>query len=44
MEQDDFWQKIESMLRNYQRGYTPLRWFRSWGGWTSGRIGYFAFF
>lgn len=43
MEQLEFWQKIESMLRNYERSYTSMRWFRGWGGWTRGREGYFAF-
>ncbi len=32
MEQQEFWQKIESSLRNYERAYTPMRWFRHWGG------------
>ena len=43
MEQDEFWQKIESILSNYHCCYTPVRWFRSWGGRTRGREGFFAF-
>jgi hypothetical protein len=43
MEHHEFWQKIESYLRNYERAYTPVRWFREWGGLTRGRRGYFIF-
>jgi hypothetical protein len=42
MEQLEFWQKMESMLGNYERGYAPVRWFRGWGGLTRGRDGYFV--
>jgi len=31
------------MLRNYHCCYATVRWFRSWGGWTRGREGFFAF-
>ena len=44
MEQHEFWTKIEAILRNYERTYAPVRWFRSWGGLTRGREGYFVFF
>ncbi len=43
MEHQEFWQKIESSLRNYERAYTPMRWFRHWGGLTRGRRGQFIF-
>ena len=43
MEHQEFWQKIESSLRNYERAYTPRRWFRHWGGLTKGRRGHFIF-
>ena len=43
MEHHEFWQKIESALRNYERAYTPVRWFRHWGGLTRGRRGQFIF-
>ncbi len=43
MEQHEFWQKLESLLRNYERAYTPMRWFRHWGGLTKERQGYFIF-
>ncbi len=39
----EFWQKIESFLRNYERTYAPVRWFRHWGGLTKERQGYFIF-
>ena len=44
MEHREFWQKIESSLRNYEQTYAPVRWFGSWGGLTRGREGYFIFF
>jgi hypothetical protein len=40
----EFWQKIESLLTDYNRSYAPVRWFRGWGGWTVGREGYFVLF
>src|SRR5574341_306283 len=43
MEHHEFWQKIESFLRNYERTYAPVRWFRHWGGLTKERQGYFIF-
>ena len=43
MEHHEFWQKIESALRNYERAYTPVRWFRHWGGLTRSRRGHFVF-
>ncbi len=43
MGHQEFWQKIESSLRNYERAYTPVRWFRHWGGLTRGRRGQFIF-
>lgn len=43
MEHQEFWQKIESSLRSYERAYTPMRWFRHWGGLTRGRQGHFIF-
>jgi hypothetical protein len=43
MEHHEFWQKIESYLRNYERAYAPMHWFRDWGGLTSGRQGYVIF-
>jgi hypothetical protein len=43
MEHHEFWQKIESALRNYERAYTPVRWFRHWGGLTRSRRGHFIF-
>jgi hypothetical protein len=44
MEQQEFWQKIELFLRNYEQAYAPVRWFGGWGGLTRGREGYFVFF
>ncbi len=43
MEHQEFWQKIESSLRNYEQTYTPLRWFRHWWGLTRSRRGQFIF-
>jgi len=43
MEHHEFWQKVEAILRKYERAYTPVRWFRNWGGMTRGREGYFDF-
>jgi hypothetical protein len=43
MEHDEFWQKIESFLRNYERAYAPMHWFRNWGGLTRGKQGRFVF-
>ncbi len=43
MEHHEFWQKIEALLRKYERTYAPVRWFRDWGGLTGGRQGYFVF-
>jgi hypothetical protein len=43
MEHHEFWQKIEAILRNYEQAYTPMRWFRHWGGLTRGRRGQFIF-
>ena len=43
MEHHEFWQKIESALRNYEQAYTPVRWFHHWGGLTRGRRGQFIF-
>lgn len=43
MEHHEFWQKIESFLRNYERAYAPVRWFGDWGGLTKGRQGYVVF-
>jgi hypothetical protein len=43
MEQHDFWQKMESTLRNYEAAYSAERWFRDWGGLTRKRKGYFIF-
>ncbi len=43
MEQQEFWQKIESFLRNYDEVYSQARWFGNWGGLTRGREGYFVF-
>jgi hypothetical protein len=43
MKHHEFWQKIESFLRNYERAYAPVHWFRNWGGLTKGRQGYFVF-
>ena len=40
----DFWQKIESFLKDYDLAYAPVRWFGGWGGLTRGREGYFVFF
>ena len=39
----EFWQKIGSSLRNYEQTFTPVRWFREWGGLTRGRRGHFIF-
>jgi hypothetical protein len=44
MDHQEFWQKIELYLRNYEKTYTPNRWFGGWGGLTGGREGYFVFF
>jgi hypothetical protein len=41
MKQHEFWQKIESGLRNYEGAYSAERWFRDWGGLTRKRKGYF---
>lgn len=43
MERHEFWRKLESFLRNYERAYAPVRWFRDWGGLTKERQGYFVF-
>ncbi len=43
MEHQEFWQKIESSLRKYEQTYTPMRWFRHWGGLTKSRRGQFIF-
>jgi hypothetical protein len=43
MEHQEFWQKIEAALWNYERTYTPMRWFGHWGGLTKGRRGQFIF-
>lgn len=43
MEHHEFWQTLESFLRNYERAYASLRWFRHWGGLTKERQGYFIF-
>ena len=43
MEQHQFWQRIESFLRNYERTYTPAHWFRDWGGLTRDKQGRFVF-
>jgi len=43
MEHREFWQKIESILLNYENLYSPLRWFRSWAGLTKDREGYYIF-
>lgn len=43
MEHHEFWEKLESFLRNYERAYAPVRWFGGWGGLTTGREVYFAF-
>ncbi len=43
MKHQEFWQKIESFLRNYERAYAPVHWFRDWGGLTKERQGYFVF-
>lgn len=44
MEHMEFWQKIESLLKDYDMSYAPVRWFRGWGGLTIGREGYFILF
>jgi len=44
MEHNEFWQKIESFLKDYDLTYAPVRWFGGWGGLTGGREGYFVFF
>ena len=44
MEHNEFWQKIESLLKDYELSYAPVRWFGGWGGLTGGREGYFVFF
>jgi len=43
MEHPEFWQKIESLLLNYEQVYAPVRWFRGWAGLTRDREGYFVF-
>ncbi len=43
MKYDEFWQILESFLRNYEQAYAPMRWFRHWGGLTKERQGYFIF-
>jgi hypothetical protein len=43
MEHQEFWQKIESFLRNYEETYTTAQWFRHWGGLTRNRRGQFIF-
>lgn len=43
MDQQEFWRKIETFLRNYDRAYAPVRWFGEWWGWTRDREGYFVF-
>ncbi len=43
MEHHEFWGKIETLLRNYERAYAPMHWFRHWGGLTRGRQGHFIF-
>jgi hypothetical protein len=43
MEHQEFWQKIEAILRKYEQAYTPMRWFRHWGGLTRSRRGQFIF-
>ncbi len=35
--------KNRIFLRSYERAYTPMRWFRHWGGLTRGRQGYLIF-
>ncbi len=44
MEHQEFWHKIESLLKSYERWYSTPRWFGSWGGLTRGREGYVVFF
>ncbi|MGA7577118.1 MAG: ion channel [Desulfobaccales bacterium] len=44
MEQQEFWEKIESFLQKYEEVYGPVRWFGNWGGLTRGREGYYVFF
>ncbi len=44
MEHEEFWQKVESVLKHYELSYAPVRWFGGWGGLTRGREGYFVFF
>jgi hypothetical protein len=43
MDQNEFWQKTDSFLRNYERAYAPMNWFRNWGGWTKDKQGRFVF-
>ncbi len=43
MKHQEFWRKIESRLKDYERSYAPVRWFGGWGGLTRGREGYFIF-
>lgn len=43
MLEHEFWQKLESFLRNYEQTYAPIRWFRHWGGLSRGRQGHFVF-
>ncbi len=42
VEHKEFWQKIESFLKDYDQTYAPVRWFGGWGGLTRGREGYFV--
>jgi len=44
MEQEEFWQKVESFLNHYELSYAPVRWFGEWGGFTRRREGYFVLF
>ena len=43
VEHNEFWKRLESFLRNYERAYAPIRWFHHWGGLAKGRQGYFIF-
>ena len=43
MEHQEFWLKIESFLKNYERWFSTPRWFGDWGGLTRGREGYVVF-
>ena len=42
MEHKEFWQKVESVLKDYDLTYAPVRWFGGWAGLTRGREGYFV--